>query len=66
MSEWKDTNKKSITESLIEVSKKIEAETHKGKITNGIIATTNYPETKKLLESWGYEEVSPNYWERKK
>lgn len=65
MSRWTEPSKKNIKESIIEASKKIQAASHRGAVT-GFISAARSEGARKLFESWGYEEVSPNYWERKK
>ena len=65
MSRWTEPSKKSIKESIIEASKMIQQHQRRGPVT-GFIASASTEGARKLFESWGYEEVSPNYWKRKK
>lgn len=60
--EEKLNNGKSIKETIIEASKMIQ---RKRPVT-GFISVAVTEDARKLFESWGYVEVSPNYWERKK
>ena len=57
-----EPSKKSIKETIIEASKMIQ---RKRPVT-GFISVAVTEDARKLFESWGYVEVSPNYWERKK
>lgn len=63
MSRWTEPSKKSIKESIIEASKMIQ---RRGGPVTGFISVAVSEDARKLFESWGYEEVSPNHWERKK
>lgn len=65
MSRWTDPSKKSIKETIIDASKKIQAASRRGPVT-GFVSTASSEGARKLFESWGYVEVSPNYWEKKK
>ena len=65
MSRWTEPSKKSIKESIIEASKMIQQRQRRGPVT-GFISVAVSEDARKLFESWGYEEVSPNYWKRKK
>lgn len=57
-----EPRKKSIKETIIEASKMIQ---RKRPVT-GFISVAVTEDDRKLFESCGYEEVSPNHWERKK
>lgn len=63
MSRWTEPSKKSIKETIIEASKMIQ---RRGGPVTGFISVAASEDARKLFESWGYVEVSPNHWERKK
>lgn len=61
MSKRYDTD---IVESIKEAARKIESASRRGPVS-GIVTTASTPGAKELLKSWGFVEVSPNYWKRK-